>query len=490
MCPSIKDSPLYPITNPKSIAVFGASNRLTSMGTNLLSSIQDLGFEGALYPVHPDETSVLGLRAYQNVLDLPEVPDLAMLVLPTALVPQALGDCGKMGIRHAIVVSGGFNEVGGKGFDLQKKVVSIAQKYRIRFLGPNCIGVANPHHKFNSTFLPFSGVPGFIGMASQSGSFITQLFDYLHRRGLGFSTGISVGNEADIDIVDCMRHLAACPHTRVIALYIEAIRRGRAFIETARAIVPHKPIVALYVGGSETGKQAGFSHTGALAGPDDLYNGVFRQSGVIRACSIEELFDFCMALGTCSPPTNNRVIIQTHSGGPGAAAADACGRSGLELAPLSPETCGRLDAFVPHTGSMNNPVDITFAKNPMEYFENIPAILLEEKNASALLIYFLVPHRSIKRALESMGVPADQLDDNIAQLIKAQCETIIGLQQKYGKPLIGYSFSANRNLLVKELMKGGIPVLASPERAAHALGALVRYRRLCEKVMRSDGQEI
>jgi len=486
MVPSIKDSPLYPIINPKSIVVFGASNRLTSMGTNLLSSIQDLGFEGPLFPVHPKEDSVLGLKAYQNVSDLPEVPDLALLVLPTALVPQTLTACGEMGIGHAIIVSGGFNEVGGEGVELQKKIISIAKEFRIRFLGPNCIGVANPHHKFNSTFLPFSGIPGFIGMASQSGSFITQLFDYLYRRGLGFSTGISVGNEADMDIVDCIQHLAACPHTRVIALYIESIRRGRAFIETARAVIPHKPIVAFYVGGSETGKQAGFSHTGALAGPDDLYNGVFRQSGVIRARSIEEMFDFCLVMGACTLPKNNQVIIQTHSGGPGAAAADACGRSGIALARLSTETQERLGAFVPHTGSMNNPVDITFAKNPMDYFENIPAILLEEINAAALLVYFLIPHRSIKRALESMGVPEDQLDDQINQLIKTQCETIIALQQRYDKPLIGYSFSTHRDLLVKELLKGGIPVLASPERAARALGALYCYKRLREKIMRSE----
>jgi acyl-CoA synthetase (NDP forming) len=283
------------------------------MGTNLLASTLALGFEGHIYPVHPKEKQVQNLRAYRSVLDLPEVPDMAVLVLPTRIVPQMLEDCGKKGIKHAIVVSGGFREMGREGVELEKKLLAIANKYGIRFLGPNCIGVANTHLKLNTTFLQHEGSAGYIGMASQSGSFVTQMFNYLSRYGLGFSTALSVGNEADIDVVDCMEYLGSCPNTRVIALYIEAIKRGRAFIEMARSIVPHKPIVALYVGGSNTGKRAGFSHTGAMAGPDLLYDGMFRQSGVIRAQSVTELFDFCWALGGLSRPKGRRVVIQTHS---------------------------------------------------------------------------------------------------------------------------------------------------------------------------------
>ena len=220
------------------------------------SSLKSLGFEGQIYPIHLKEKQVLGLKAYPSVLELPAVPDLAVMVLPTAVVPQVMEECGRQGIRHAIVVSGGFNEVGGAGVELEKKLNAIADRYGILFLGPNCLGVANPHHKFNVTFLPFNGRAGFIGLASQSGSFITQMFGYLNRLGLGFSTGISVGNEARVDIVDCMEYLAACPHTKVIALYIESIRRGREFIELARSIVPSKPIVAFYAGGSEADRKS------------------------------------------------------------------------------------------------------------------------------------------------------------------------------------------------------------------------------------------
>ena len=239
-------------------------------------------------------------------------------------------------------------------------------KYGIRFLGPNCLGIANPHLKLNPTPIQAEGPPGFVGLASQSGSFITQMFDYLHRNGMGFSAALSVGNEANIDIVDCLEYLGACPHTKVITLYIEGITRGEKFIETARAITAHKPIVALYVGGSEAGKNAGRSHTGSLSGPNEIYDGVFKQCGIIRAQTLAELFDYALALGTLPRPGGNRVIIQTHSGGPGATAADACGRAGLTLPSLSRETVEKLKPLIPKTASTANPVDMTFSKNPAE----------------------------------------------------------------------------------------------------------------------------
>ena len=473
---------LYPIVNPKSVAFFGASNRFTAMGTNQLNALLDLGFEGRIYPVHPKEDRVLGLKAYKKVQDLPEIPDLAVMVLPTHLVTGVVEECGQKGIKHAVVVSGGFKEVGGEGDALEKKLLAVADQYGIRFLGPNCLGVANPHHKFNVTFLPFEGRPGFIGFASQSGSFITQMFGCLSRYDIGFSTGISVGNEADVDIVDCMEYLAACPHTKVIGLYIETIRRGRAFIDMARSIVPHKPIVAYYVGGSEAGQQASFSHTAALAGPDELYDGVLRQSGIIRAQSIPELFDFCWVLGACPRPAGNRVIIQTHSGGPGAAAADACSRAGVVLAKLTPQTREKLSPLVPATGSMNNPVDLTFSKNPLDYFSVIPDILMEENNSDGLLAYFLAPGQSIRRTMQGMGIPPDQIPQLTEKLFDDQGKSLAGLMAKHQKPLIGYTFQSHEELYVQKLLHHGVPVLPSPERAARAMAALVHYSLLLKKL--------
>ena len=485
MLKSIKESPLYPIVNPKSIAFFGASNNMTAMGTSQLMSLLALGFEGGVYPVHPKEELVQGLKAYRSVLDLPEIPDLAVMVLPTKIVSRTLEECGKKGIRHAIIVSGGFKEVGGQGPDLEKEIIEIAERHGICFLGPNCIGVANPHHKLNTTFLQHEGAPGFIGLASQSGSLVTQMFNYLDGYGIGFSTAFSVGNEANVDIIDCMEYLGACPNTKVIGLYIEGINRGKTFIETARAIVPEKPIVALYVGGSEAGKRAGFSHTGAMAGPDRLYDGMFSQSGIIRAQSVTELFDFCWALGSLPKPKGPKVVIQTHSGGPGAAAADSCGRVGLELPSLSEKTIEKLAPFVPHTGSINNPVDLTFTKNPIGYFSDIPKALLEDDNCDILLMYLLMSSHTVKRALEQMGLPEDQVKEQSARLIGAHGKSIARLFETHDKPFVGYTFRSIKEQFIRELLERGVPVFPGPERAAKAIKALVKYTELREKIIKA-----
>jgi len=483
MITSISESPLHKIARPQSIAFFGGSNNFSSMGSSILNTILTDGFEGEIFPVHPREESVLNLKAYAHVSDIPQVPDMAFIVLPTKIVVQTLKACGEKGIRHAVIVTAGFNEVGEEGAERQEELEGIARKYNIRFTGPNCIGVVNSHLRFNATFLPSQGRPGFIGMASQSGSFITQMFDYLGTRfGQSFSTGFSLGNEADIDMVDCIEYLGACPDTRVIALYIESIRRGREFIEVARAVSKIKPIVAFYVGGSETGRRACLSHTGSLAGPDRLYEGVFRQSGIIRAYSVEELFDFSYALGSCPLPKGNRAVIQTHSGGPGAAAADACERSGIDLPSLSSATLEKLGEFVPHTGSVNNPVDLTFTKNPLDFFHAIPKILLCEKSADSLLVYFLASSAMVHRALAGLGVPEDELDAQVEKIVDDQCRSVASLVEAYGKPVLGFSFLTRENHFISGLQDKGVPVMPSPERAAKALGALVDYTRLRKKL--------
>jgi acyl-CoA synthetase (NDP forming) len=480
MIKSIKESPLYPMVYPKSIAICGASNNITSMGTILLISLQSLGFEGPIYPVHPTEKEIKGLKAYQSVLDLPEVPDLTILVVPTRVVLQVMEECGQKGIKNAIVISAGFKEVGVDGVKREKELIEIADKHGICFIGPNCIGLTNPYHNLNTTFYQFEGTPGFVGMASQSGSFVTQMFNYMINFGLGFSTAFSVGNEAKIDIVDCMEYLGVCPETKVIGLYIEGIRRGRAFVKIARSIVPHKPIVALYVGGTETGKRAGLSHTGAMAGPDNLYDGIFRQSGVIRAYSVTELFDFCWALGSLPIPKGTRVAIQTHSGGPGAVAADSCGRAGLELPSFSGRTLEKLKPFVPHTASIANPVDLTFMKNPLDYLSNITTALLEDENIDMLLLYLLLAPNYLEKAMLHLGVPKDDVPEQIRLLHEAMTQSTLNLLQTYGKPIVGYTFRSLDEGIVKMLIDQGIPVYPGHERAAKAMAAMVEYARIRE----------
>ena len=482
MLTSPEQSPLYKIAWPDSIAWFGASNNINRMGSNLLSSLLGLGYGGRVYPVHPSEKEVAGLKAYPSVADLPEAADLAVIVLPTKIVNQTVEECGRKGIRRVIIVSGGFKEVGGEGLAREAELKSIAAVYGISILGPNGLGVANPHHKLNTTFIPDEGEPGYIGLASHSGSFVTQIFNYLARLGLNFSTAFSLGNEANIDIVDALEYLGVCPHTKVIALYVEGIRRGREFVEAARAISRKKPIVAFYAGGSETGRKAGFSHTGAMAGPDRLYDGIFRQAGIVRAQSITELFDFCWALGSQPLPRGRRVVIQTHSGGPGAAGADACGRAGLDLPALAQSTIERLGEYVPHTGSVNNPVDLTYTKNPLDFYGPIPEVLVNDPNTDMLLIYFLTPVPVIIRTLQHMGVPEDQMEEGIEGFVKSNKEVLAGMLAKTDKPVIGYTWRSREEAFSKALMEIGMPLYPDPQSAARAAAALVRYKELKDKI--------
>ncbi|MFZ5563649.1 MAG: acetate--CoA ligase family protein [Thermodesulfobacteriota bacterium] len=475
---------LYTMTHPKSIAIFGASNNHSSMGTIILRAMMAFDFPGRIYPVHLKEKEVQGLPAYASVESLPEAPDLAVIVLPTRIVCETLEACGAKGIHHAIVVSGGFKEVGPEGAVREKEMAAIAQKYGISIIGPNCLGVTNTHARLNTTPHRYYGKPGFIGLVSQSGSFVTQMFAYLDQLNLGFSTAFSIGNEVNTDLVDCLEYLGACPETKVIALYVEAIRRGRHFVEVARRIVPHKPIVALYVGGSETGRRAALSHTGSMSGPDDLYAGIFRQSGVIRAASITELFDFCMAFGQLPRPAGNRVFIQTHSGGPGAVAADACGRSGLALPEPSADTAEKLRALVPATASVKNPIDLTFTKDMTQFFADIPGVLLGDSLCDALLFYFYTPSDMIKRVLMQMGVAAADLDAKIAEVSEYICAQMQKLIDRSGKPVFCFSYQGRSETAVKALTARGVPFYQGPERAVRALQAMVDYGILKNKLAR------
>ncbi len=481
MIHTLEESPLYRVANPRTIAFFGASNNASSMGTMLLNSTREAGFDGAIYPVHREHGTIQGLKAYKAVADLPEVPDLAVIVLPGRIVVETLQACGEKGIRQAIIVSGGFKEVGGDGVGSEEALSKIAENYGIRLLGPNCLGVANPYGKICTTPVSFEGPPGFIGLASQSGSFIVQMYNYLARNGIGFSTAFSVGNQLNVDLVDCLEYLAVCPHTKVIALYIESINRGAEFIKVAQAIVPNKPIVALYVGGSETGRRAALSHTGSLSGPDHLYDAMFKQCGIIRAQSITEMFDICGLLGSMPKPGGRNVAVLSHSGGPGATAADICGRVGLNLPAFTETTLEKLSPYIPATGNANNPVDLTFTRDIRDFFLKIPQILLEDEKIDMLLVYLFMPQDIVKKKLQTSGVSEEEINEFVDKMNQA-IENIAGeLQQNYDKPVVGFTFRSMEEPINKAFIKKGIPVFPNPERAARSLQALVQYYEIRER---------
>ncbi len=479
-------NPLYRIMHPKSIAFWGASGNPMGMGTVQLTQLLSMGYEGPVYPMHPKEMEIAGLKAYRHAKDLPSPADLAVFVLPTHVVSEVLEECGQAGINRAIIVSAGFGEAGPEGKKLQDELVAIAKKYGIHFIGPNCIGVVNPYEKLNTTFFPYQASAGYIGMASESGSFITQMFVHLEKFGLGFSQGFSIGNEAMVDITDCLEYLSHCPNTKVIGLYIESIRRGREFFRIAREVSKRKPIVAYYVGGSESGGKAVLSHTGALAGSDLLYNGIFKQCGIIRASSIEELFDLCYVLGTQPLPGGNKMAILTHSGGPGAAAADSAERSGLVLADFEQHTMDALKKYVPHTASVTNPVDLTFSRSPTDYTEALPKILLQDGNVHGMFMYMLLPIHRILETIQSQAPDPVQASEMARAFVNSQCRAVAELSAAFNKPVVGGSFCTRSEPFIETLQDMNFPVLASPERAVRAYAGLVEYAEKRRALLADD----
>ncbi len=254
-------NPLIRIMNPSSIAIVGASNNFKTMGTIQLFNLLNSGFPGEVFPVHPKEERVLGRKAYASVEELPYPPDLAVLVVPTRLVPEMLEAFGKLGTSHAVIITAGFKETGETGLMLERSIVDIAQTYGIRFLGPNCLGIVNSHLPLNITVAPLMDTRGKLSLASQSGTYVAQTVNFLHKNGIVLNKAISVGNEANIDITDCIEYLGNDESTRAIGLYIEGIRDAGRFLEVARRVSRTKPIIAQYVGGTEAGARSGSSHT-------------------------------------------------------------------------------------------------------------------------------------------------------------------------------------------------------------------------------------
>ena len=320
--------------SPKSIAVIGASNRQGSVGRAAFTNILLNEYTGTVYPVNPKEHSICGVRAYPSVLDLPETVDLAVVIVPAPVVPSVVEESGKKGVKGLVIISAGFKEVGADGAELERQVFSIAQKYSMRMIGPNCLGVINadPKVRLNASFASGMPVEGSIAFASQSGALGEAVLDYASGENIGFSKFISMGNKADVNENDILEYLRTDPMTKVILLYLEDIIDGRKFVDTVSRVTEEKPIIAVKAGVSPEGARAASSHTGALAGSDEAYNAILKQSGVIRVESIIDLFDYARAFAKQPLPKGNRVAIITNGGGPGIMATDASVRYGLQIA--------------------------------------------------------------------------------------------------------------------------------------------------------------
>lgn len=470
-------NPLKAIFDAETVAFVGASNKLTTMGTTQMLNTLKGGFAGEVFPVHPSENPVLGRPACPRLTDLPAPVDLAVLTVPTEVALEVVRDAARRGIRHLVITTAGFKEGGEAGRQREREIVDFARRAGIRFVGPNCIGVLNTQTGLNTTFFPYLHAPGPLSLASQSGTYVTQTFDLLSRWGIGLCKAISIGNAADIHLHDCLDYYAEDEDTRAVGLYIEGIPDGRAFLEAARRCTRRKPVVALYVGGTEGGRRSGSSHTGALAGKDEIYAGAFRQAGIVRAQTVADLYQWGWALATQPVPRGPRMAILTHSGGPATSMADAVYRHGMRLCDFSDSLRGEIRKLVPHTAAVGNPIDLTFSMDQRLIAETLPRMLMEDPGVDGLLMHGLQGTSFYTNAIRlADGLIKPEADEEqVVQFIELMYKPLMKLPEKTGKPLVMSSFVDQSDHLVKMTQDHHVPVYDTPERAVSAMAALYRY---------------
>ncbi|WP_297523562.1 CoA-binding protein, partial [Thermococcus sp.] len=340
---------------PRGIAVIGASNDPLKLGYEVFKNLKKYR-DGKVYPVNVKDEVVQGVRAYKNVKEIPGEVDLAIIVVPKRFVKQTLIDCGKKGVKGAVIITAGFGETGEEGKKEERELVEIAHRYGMRLIGPNCVGVMNTHNEVNATFI-MDARKGDIAFVSQSGALGAGIVYKTVKEGIGFSKFVSVGNMADLDFAELMEYLADTEEDKAIALYIEGVKDGRKFIEVAKRVTKKKPVIALKAGRSESGARAASSHTGSLAGSWKIYEAAFKQGGVLIAETIDDMLSMARAF-TQPLPRGKRVAIMTNAGGPGVLTADEIDKRGLKLANLEEKTIEELRSFLPPMAAVKNPVDM------------------------------------------------------------------------------------------------------------------------------------
>lgn len=349
---------LESLFNPSSVAVVGASEKPGKVGRVVLENILASGYAGKVFPVNPSHESVMGLPCHPSVSALPETPELAVIIVPAPAVQSVIEECGQRGVRGAVIISAGFKESGREGYRREAELRLAAEKYDMRVLGPNCLGLADTYTPINATFATRAPARGRVAFMSQSGALCTAVLSMSEEYGLGFSRFISLGNKMDIDESDMLEVLEADASTSVISAYLEGVSNGKRFLEVASRVSRTKPVVVFKAGITQAGARAVSSHTGTLAGSENAYVAAFLRCGVVRAETVEELYALSRGFSSQSPPKGTNVAVVTNAGGPGIITSDALERSGLSLAALGEETTQRLREGLPEAASVYNPVDV------------------------------------------------------------------------------------------------------------------------------------
>jgi acetyl coenzyme A synthetase (ADP forming)-like protein len=474
MEPKIKQLDIF--FNPNSVAVVGATKKSNKAGhvifKNFVENKRRGSFKGNIYPVNPHEDSILGYQCYPSLTKIPGKLELVVIVVPANIVPKIMEDAASKGVEAVAIISSGFGEIGNH--KLESQIVETAKKTGIRVLGPNCLGVYDSRTGVDMLFLPETKilttgdevvatprpVPGNIAVVTQSGAFGVAALDFLAGRQIGISKFASFGNKIDVDEAEMLHYLLYDDETKVVLLYVEDIKSGRKFLEIAKKVTKKKPVVALKTGRTSAGARAAVSHTGAIAGSDMVYDAAFAQAGVIRAKDMEEFFDIGKALAMQPPASGKNIGVVTDAGGPGIMAVDECELRGLKVKQLSRKTVQKFERLkeegkLPKFATNVNPVDITGSATS-EMFELATEVLFQDPEIDGVILLGL--HH----------LPALQEDyvDRVAKVAS-----------KYAKPIVACDIGETEMALYtrSRFDKLGIPAFSSPEDAARAMNALVKY---------------
>ena len=440
---------------PERVAVVGATESDGSVGRAIMENLLD-GYVGDVVPINPSSEEVFGLDCYDSLTDVDDV-DLAIVVVPPQIVNDVLREAGEMGVQDIAVITAGFGESGSEGAAREQEMRTIADEYDLNLVGPNCLGVLSTSVNMNGTFSPKSAIDGNISFMSQSGAFITAVLDWASDHGVGFNDVVSLGNKAVLDEGDFIDYWGADPDTDVILGYLEDIDNGREFIDTAREVTKDTPIVAVKSGRTEAGASAAASHTGAIAGSERAYEAGLEQAGVLRATSVQELFDYATILEGQSTPDSDEIAIVTNAGGPGVMATDAIGDSGLEMASFTDETLENLEDVMPDGANIYNPVDV-LGDAPTERYEDALDIVLDDPNVGTVIV---------------VACPTAVLS------FEKLAETLNAKHEEYGVPMAASLMGGDSASDAEEILgEEGIPSYFDPARGVNSLDALREYAEI------------
>jgi len=465
------------ILNPKSVAVVGASSDPMKWGYMLLNAIKVGGFQGKIYPINTKAAEIgkiLDLQVYASVKDVPGPIDSAVIVVPAKFVAGVFDDLVAKGVKGAVVITSGFGETGEEG---AKQIAAVKEKAagKLRFVGPNCMGVTSSQAKYSALMVPFLAEKGEVAFVSQSGGYGLQLYLRANALGVGINKFVSSGNESDLKGWEYCKYFADDPETKVICMYIEGLKEGRNWYETVKKITPNKPIVAIKVGVTEAGSKAAASHTGSIAGSDKVYDAAFHQAGVVRAGDAVEMFDYVKGLLYCSPPKGPNIAIVSNSGGVAVETADRLIQNGLKVPTLSEAAQKEVQGVIPAFGNAKNPVDLT-ANLDMNGFLNAPDIVLKQPEIDGMITIGLGT-----AIVKTMFPDVDK--ESLTGLIQMIDGQLVNTYKKHGKPVIVIDPAGDVEPESARILEAQrVPVYTTPERAADVMGVLYRRKLYLDKV--------